>query len=111
MLMVFLVMLFWDFMSGEMVVLKLQVCSVYGICYLSWQGDIQVLSLMVGMDICSIEGWIIIMLVWDYCEGVVNCWCLLVVVEDEKGQCVFFNEIMFVLIELFIMMLDDNLYW
>lgn len=110
-LMVYLVMLFWDLQFGEIVQLKLQIYSLYGIKVLYWQGDIQVFSLMLLVDVSSFDGWSIIMLVWNSELGVVNCWCLLVVVEDKQGQCVFFNEIVLVLIELLVKFIMSGVFW
>lgn len=101
----------WDLHAGETVPLKLQVRSLHGIRHITWQGDMQALSLTAGANAESAEGWTVIMPAWDSSEGASNRWRLSVVVEDEKGQRVSSNEITLALTEPFMTMPEDDPRW
>ena len=101
----------WDLHPGETVPLKLQVRSLHGVRHVTWQGDMQALSLTAGGNAESVEGWTVIMPAWDSTEGASNRWRLSVVVEDEKGQRVSSNEITLTLTEPFMAMPEDDPRW
>lgn len=83
----------WTVTPGETVELKLQVRSTHGIKRLSWQGDIQALSLTSPPDDRRIEGWTIIMPNLNSQPDATHRWQLAVIVEDNKGQRVTSNLI------------------
>lgn len=83
----------WDVQPGESVVLKLQVAAPAGIRSITWQGDIQPLSLTPGSDNHSAKGWTIIMPAWRDTPGATNSWQLSATVEDNNGRKVSSNWI------------------
>lgn len=83
----------WDVQPGESVVLKLQVVAPAGIRSITWQGDIQALSLTPGADNHSTEGWSIIMPRWNDNPGAANSWQISAIIEDNNGRRVTSNWI------------------